>query len=607
MKRKCITRIVAILLSFSIVTIPVFGMSEEGLDNQGNPNKEVTEVELDEASSDENTPEVKPAPFNADDPEFQKYYYIDENGEAVRKSNNTAANSRAVKATFEHPDRYKNHSIYNCIDVSEFQGTIDWNKVRSQGITHAIIRVGYRGQTTGGLYKDSRYIENINGAYAAGIKVGVYFYSQALSEAEASAEASYIISAIAPYKSKISMQVVMDYEFGLPKEAGGRFYAGCISNTQMTNNCIAFATRVQSNNYEPMIYANASMLVKYLNRNLLQSKYKIWLAHYTTKTDYAGSIYIWQYTSTGRVNGIAGNVDLDFIYDPIVVPDKVGGFKVTETETNSISLEWLKTRNADGYNIYRASSPTGSYKKIETVPGNESVSWIDKNIGPGTYYYKINAYKNNDGAYYYSGYSGPIYGKTKSVYPGTPKSLRQYQSGADRVVMAWTPTDSVDGYIIYRAKSSRSSFSKVAQITNNKQGSWADYNVSASSGYWYRIRSYKKINGSYYYSSMANTAYAKTTSKNPGRVSYIRLYKKTNNSYIITWGSASNADGYVVYKATSQNGTYRKADTVPGRKSSWADYDLKKGQTCYYKVIGYKAYKGSYYYGSSPIYRLRAS
>lgn len=86
--------------------------------------------------------------------------------------------------TYKHPEKYSDCTVYDCIDVSAHQSSIDWEKVKAAGITHAIIRVAYRGQTSGTLNKDSRYVENIKGAYNAGIKIGVYIYSQAITEAE---------------------------------------------------------------------------------------------------------------------------------------------------------------------------------------------------------------------------------------------------------------------------------------------------------------------------------------------------------------------------------------------------------------------------------------
>ena len=254
------------------------------------------------------------AAADMDDPEFNKYYTIDAKGNIVEKK--TDLPRVGIGSGYRHPSKYQDYTVYNCIDVSAWQGNINWTNVKKAGITHAIIRVGYRGQSTGSLNADSYYAKNIENAAKAGIKVGVYFYSQAITESEAVAEAKYTLNLISSYKSKITMPVVFDYEFGLSKKDGGRFYAGRLTKTKMTNICIAFCEKVKSAGYEPMTYANANMLVNYLDRNKLSSKYKIWLAHYTTSTDYSGKFYMWQYSSGGKVSGISGSVDMNFIYEP---------------------------------------------------------------------------------------------------------------------------------------------------------------------------------------------------------------------------------------------------------------------------------------------------
>lgn len=273
-----------------------------------------------EKIADADIPESAKEAYSSGDPEFFRYYTIDDNGDIVKKDREDGQVSAqslsrsTASSSYKHPSKYKNYTIYDCVDVSAWQGEINWNKVKAAGITHAIIRVAYRGTSkSGNLATDKYYDTNIENAYAAGIKIGVYIYSQALNKTEAEAEAAYILKYIKPYKSKITMPVVFDYEFG-----GDRFKSGSITKSAMTNNCIYFCEKIKAAGYEPMVYANYNMLDSYLDSSKLESKYKIWLAHYNKTTSYPGEFYAWQYTSEGTVKGITGDVDMNFIYHSAV-------------------------------------------------------------------------------------------------------------------------------------------------------------------------------------------------------------------------------------------------------------------------------------------------
>ena len=190
------------------------------------------------------------------------------------------------------------------IDVSKFQGTIDWNAVKSDGITFAIIRVGYRGYGSGALVEDSTFRRNIQGATAAGIKVGVYFYSQAVNEAEAVEEASMVLSLVQGYG--LPCGVYYDTE----KVAGDTGRADGISAAQRTACAVAFCETIRNAGYSAGVYSYASWFYNSLNFANI-SKYRIWIAQYRDTLDFAYSYNIWQYTSTGKVKGINANVDMN--------------------------------------------------------------------------------------------------------------------------------------------------------------------------------------------------------------------------------------------------------------------------------------------------------
>jgi len=190
------------------------------------------------------------------------------------------------------------------IDVSKWNGTIDWNAVKNSGVNYVIIRCGYRGSSAGSLIKDPKFEQNIKGATSAGIKVGIYFFSQAVNKNEAVEEASMVLELIKGYK--ISYPVFLDVE-----ASGGR--ADNISKETRTEVIKTFCETIQNSGYTAGVYANKSWLTNKIDTSQL-SKYKIWLAQYAASPTYTGRYDLWQYKSTGRVSGISGDVDLNWSY-----------------------------------------------------------------------------------------------------------------------------------------------------------------------------------------------------------------------------------------------------------------------------------------------------
>jgi Lyzozyme M1 (1,4-beta-N-acetylmuramidase) len=254
-------------------------------------------------------PPVKVAPVN-DKADPQK---VQKTGEVITVS------KPAVTDT-------SNSGTLNGIDVSKWQGVIDWKKVKDSGVQFAFIRVGYRTEADGTMYEDPYARYNMEQAQANGIKIGAYFFSTAVNTQEALEEATWVANFIAPYT--ISYPIVYDCE-GY-NDAGSRQYGLGIS--ARTDNAIAFLDCINSYGYTPMFYASKNALEKnsQWNAELLSSKYKIWVAQYpstytsSSKTSYTGTYSIWQYTSKGKVNGISGYVDLDISYSANDVPAKDG-------------------------------------------------------------------------------------------------------------------------------------------------------------------------------------------------------------------------------------------------------------------------------------------
>ena len=196
------------------------------------------------------------------------------------------------------------------IDVSKWQGKIDWTKVKNSGIDFAIIRIGFRGEN-GTIYKDTNADYNIQQAQNAGILVGVYFFSTAINSAEATEEAHWALSAIKGYS--ISYPVMYDCEgFNLSNSRMNK-----LTKTERTDNALAFLSVVKNAGYDTMFYASKSDLENFWETSRISSACKILIAQYTQPTypeksspDYSGKFDMWQYTNRGNVSGIKGNVDM---------------------------------------------------------------------------------------------------------------------------------------------------------------------------------------------------------------------------------------------------------------------------------------------------------
>lgn len=195
------------------------------------------------------------------------------------------------------------------IDVSYVQSKdIDWKKVKADGIAGAIIRCGFRGYESAKLQEDMMFRKHIKGAHAAGLKVGVYFFTEAINAAEGKEEAAYAVSLVKKVGIPLSYPIAVDTEAINAKNVR----ANNISRAKRTEAIKAFCEEIKRQGYEPMIYASTS----WLNNKIDMSKlpYKVWCAQYHTKCEYKGSYILWQYTSTGSVDGVSGNVDVSHSY-----------------------------------------------------------------------------------------------------------------------------------------------------------------------------------------------------------------------------------------------------------------------------------------------------
>ena len=203
------------------------------------------------------------------------------------------------------------------IDVSEFQGEVDWQQVKDSGMEFAILRVGFRGYgASGKLVADKYFAQNLAGAQAAGLKIGVYFFSQAVNMDEAREEAQFVLDALDG--CRLDYPVVFDWE---RITNGDNARTDGLSGKAVTLCAKAFCDTVAAAGYTPAVYFNQTLGYLSLELETLQ-QYPFWLASYSSKPGFYYHFDMWQYTAKGRIPGIQGDVDLNLSFRDFAAESK---------------------------------------------------------------------------------------------------------------------------------------------------------------------------------------------------------------------------------------------------------------------------------------------
>ena len=205
----------------------------------------------------------------------------------------------------EHTDKWEGTDAAFGVDVSKYQKDIDWKRAAAAGVQFAIVRCGYRGSSSGSLVEDPYFKTNMENAAAAGVKLGVYFFSQAVNETEAVEEAS------------MAAMLCKDYELDYPifidvENAGGR--ADLLDVDTRTAVIKAFCETVKSAGYHGGVYSARSWFEKKIHDEEIEP-YVRWLAEWRATPKYKGNFSLWQYTSSGHIDGINNRVDLDLVWN----------------------------------------------------------------------------------------------------------------------------------------------------------------------------------------------------------------------------------------------------------------------------------------------------
>lgn len=477
---------------------------------------------------------------------------------------------QAMAAGIQHNSKFAGYEITEGIDVSKWNKNIDWTAVKNAGIDFAFVRTSYRGYEKGGLATDSYAPANMKNAAAAGVKVGAYIFSQAITVKEAQEEADYLIKSVQGYR--INMPLVFDFEY----YTGGRLEKAKLSKRAKTDICLAFCERIKEAGYTPLVYANKTMLNKDLYASEISSKYPVWLAHYTNSTDYAGDYSFWQYTSSGKVAGISGNVDMNYWYSKpgdsasFGVPGVSAAIKAPSATTLSgkaaaydqVKLTWKKVSGASGYRIYRYDTVSRSYKKIKTISGGSTVSYTDTGRSMGTTYkYRVKTYKKSGGSTAFSKASNTVSVKTDS-----------------------TMTGKTNGTSVTVRKGPSTAQGKLQTLGIN-----VGVTITGTSGNWYQVS--LPVGGK------AKTGYISKSYVTIIRKPVLTLASAASGKIKLTWSKISEASGYEIQRYDAAKKKYVKIKTIKdGAKVSYTNSGLTKNTTYKYKIRSYKTVRGKKIY-----------
>lgn len=472
-------------------------------------------------------------------------WYEDDSVPSVARYGNTLSDnlttlSPYTNKTYTHQEIFNNRRIQHGIDVSQWQRTIDWKKVKADGIDFAFIRVGYRGYGQAGTLQypytdangkynygtqDPYYHQNMKGAIDAGLQVGIYIFSQAITVKEAQEEAQFILKHIGNYN--VTMPLIMDYEYASDSPTGGRLKTANLSKDEATKICMAFCKTIADAGYTPMVYANKNMFTNQLNASTISAKYPIWLANYTTNTTYDGTFQFWQYASNGKVDGIEGQTDMNFFYGDVLNVKSIAN----QTYTGKAITPNITVTCGDTI-LKKGTDYTVSYKN-NTEVGVATATITGKNTYIGTK--KI----------------------TFRILPNQVTGLKAAKHYTNALSLTWNRNTSGGNYLIYRSTALNGTYERIATIKNNATTTFQDTKLNAGQCYYYKIRSYKKIGDSTYFGALssAKALFTKTGYTRNGTIKEdVSIHSKANGNSPVVTTLKKNKTVSVRYYTKDENG-----------------------------------------------------
>ena len=507
-----------------------------------------------------------------------------------------------TSATYYHRSDYEDYQLINGIDVSWWQAKnktttlLNWEEIHNAGIDFAFVRVGSRDSSSGSIYEDTAADSHIQAALENDINIGLYIFSQALTEKEAREEANFVLNQIDKYDWDVTLPIVIDREKG----SYNRLTAGKLSKAKETAVCQAFADTITNEGYQASVYASYSWIKSYINTDDL-TDCGIWIARYnntTTSNTKSGTAYadvpydydFWQYSSTSKVDGYSGNLDTNFWYKDTSI--KTTGLKATaESATGPVTLSWSEAADdVTGYRVYRYDPDQDKYVYLKSTTSRK---YTDEDVTSGkTYQYKVRCYWTIGGTNYYGNYSSVI---SVTTPPAKVTEVDTETRSSTYLTLNWKKVSGASGYRIYKYNTSSKSYEKVTTISKGSTVSYKITGLTAATEYQFKVRAYKKTDTGTLWGS-SSSAYKDCTK--PAQTKNLKAATKSS-AVTLTWSKVARAGGYRIYRYNSKTKKYEKIATVKGNKTfSYKNTKLKKGSTMKYKVRAYKTYNGMNYYGA---------
>lgn len=538
------------------------------------------------------------------------------------------------------------------IDVSKWNGTIDWKKVKADGIDYVIIRGGFGNATV-----DPQFKSYIQGASDAGLKIGVYWFSYATSVTKAKEEAAKCLETIAPYRDKITYPVFYDFEYDsvdYAKKLG-------ITVTKDLSSKMAdeFLTTIKNAGYITGIYTNKDFGDKYFYEDMLFAN-NLWIAQYSSACTYNRPYMMWQYTDKGTINGIGTSskpayFDMNYTYlkptnnqassnkidlssssvseissktytgsaiEPnftVTLNNKIlkenEDYTVTYSNNISIGTAKILIKGIGNYVgektiTFKIVAPTTSKINLSSASVSEisSKSYTGSAIKPSVTV-KVNGKTLSLNKDYKVTYSNNIsVGTAKILIKGTgnytgektitfkiiPKKIAKVslsKKTTNSLTLSWNKLNDVTGYKIYKYDPKSKNYEYLKTIKGASTTSFTDSKLTDATVYMYKVRGYKTVDGNAYNGFISNSFAESTKVKT---VSNLSLKTRNATSLELSWDKVKNADGYRIYRLDTNTNTYKLVTTINNNATtSYKHSNLVSATNYYYKVKAFKYLNGS--------------
>ena len=439
--------------------------------------------------------------------------------------------------TFTHPGEKFDAEVKSMLDISEFQGKVNFYKLRAQGVDYVILRCGHRYSSSGVIGEDARLYENIENAIKAGMQIGFYVFSQAINTKEAVEEAEFCLQRVEKYREYITLPIFMDYEFYSRNPEGRLSVAvgnGTLNKSKMTENAVAFCERVLSAGYRAGVYANASFYTDYLNGDKLYAAgYEIWAAHYTndiTKFDFWTSktpvFNYWQYGGT-EIEGCCGDPQSAWLR--VKSAQGTGYIHVADVEFTGAQSCVVTAQTANIYKGTAATSPLAT--TLSAAMELEILS-----------YYTSVATDTN--FYYY---------RQQAALPKPAFSLSV--NSATSVHISWSAVEGADYYRVYMFDTSSDTLSL---LQKTQETSFVCKGLDSQKTYGFLVRAF--------YRSGEGSAYDQKDIKSLRVIPKAPSVQLTAEAHQVqlSWEAQNSASQYLVYAVNPENGQMQFLAKIEG-------------------------------------------